>query len=349
MIAGGPVLGDPMPKLVLPDAAGQLIDFSHQSIAGDTALLWVSDGRTGWPELLELEAMADQLRAVEAQPFAVAAGRALPAEPNGKVRLAFDPERKLGAMFGLEGGGVIVIDPRGRVAAVLQGPAFADGLAVCRDLHGRTRPSVHRGGAPVLLVPKVLEPGFCEELIAYWRAGQKHEDLVASGRDAQDSSERMKRRADVMLQDKALFDQVRRCLTTRVVPEMRKAFCFATASFEALRIGCYDAASGGYFRRHRDNRTPYTAHRSFAMSLNLNTGAYAGGQIRFPEFGRELYEAEAGGAVVFSCNLLHEALPVTEGRRFALFTFFADAAGAAREKEMIAREIASGRKSVSVG
>lgn len=85
------------------------------------------------------------------------------------------------------------------------------------------------------------------------------------------------------------------------------------------------------------------------MSLNLSTGAYGGGQIRFPEFGRELYEADAGGAVVFSCNLLHEALPVTSGRRFALFTFFADAAGAAREQEMVARQMASGRRGVSVG
>jgi predicted 2-oxoglutarate/Fe(II)-dependent dioxygenase YbiX len=81
------------------------------------------------------------------------------------------------------------------------------------------------------------------------------------------------------------------------------------------------------------------------MSLNLNTGAYAGGQVRFPEFGRELYEAETGGAVVFSCNLLHEALPVTQGRRFALFTFFADAA---REKEMIQMQVTAGRQGVSI-
>jgi predicted 2-oxoglutarate/Fe(II)-dependent dioxygenase YbiX len=134
-----------------------------------------------------------------------------------------------------------------------------------------------------------------------------------------------------------------------VVIEMREAFCFTAASFEPLRIGCYDGTRGGHFGRHRDNRTPYTAHRSFAMSLNLNTGAYVGGQIRFPEFGRELYEADAGGAVVFSCNLLHEALPVTLGRRFALFTFFADAAGAAREQEMAAKQMAGGRRGVSVG
>ena len=31
---------------------------------------------------------------------------------------------------------------------------------------------------------------------------------------------------------------------------------------------------------------------------------------------------EAGGAVIFSCSLLHEAMPVTAGRRFAIFGFF---------------------------
>jgi hypothetical protein len=51
---------------------------------------------------------------------------------------------------------------------------------------------------------------------------------------------------------------------------------------------------------------------------------------------------------VFSCNLLHEALPVTQGRRYVLFTFFADATGAAREKEMIAKQLASGRQGVSL-
>jgi len=54
-----------------------------------------------------------------------------------------------------------------------------------------------------------------------------------------------------------------------------------------MRIGCYDSADGGYFRAHRDNTTPYTAHRQFAMSVNLNTGEYEGGDVHFPEYGRQ--------------------------------------------------------------
>ncbi len=101
---------------------------------------------------------------------------------------------------------------------------------------------------------------------------------------------------------------------------------------ETLRIGCYDSANQGFFGAHRDNTTPYTAHRRFAMSLNLNDGDYEGGCLRFPEFGPDLYAPGAGGAVIFSCHLLHEALPVTKGRRFAVFSFLSGAA----EEQMLA-------------
>ena len=57
------------------------------------------------------------------------------------------------------------------------------------------------------------------------------------------------------------------------------------------------------------------------MSLNLNDD-YEGGLLRFPEFPGPVYRPAAGDAVVFSCTLLHEATPVTAGRRFGLFGFF---------------------------
>ena len=59
-----------------------------------------------------------------------------------------------------------------------------------------------------------------------------------------------------------------------------------------------------------------------AMTLNLNTGEYEGGHLRFPEYGGHLYRPATGDAVLFSCVLAHEATPVTAGRRFVLLTFF---------------------------
>ncbi|MEC7118316.1 MAG: hypothetical protein VXW65_00215 [Pseudomonadota bacterium] len=40
-------------------------------------------------------------------------------------------------------------------------------------------------------------------------------------------------------------------------------------------MACYDSQTQGIFR----------AHRRFAVSLNLNTGAYDGGALKFPAFG----------------------------------------------------------------
>ena len=101
---------------------------------------------------------------------------------------------------------------------------------------------------------------------------------------------------------------------------MQRAFAFRATRFEGFKIACYDAASQGFFRPHRDNLSPSTAHRRFAMSLNLNED-YKGGQLRFPEYGLDLYRPEAGAALMFSCSNLHEVVPVTRGRRFALLSF----------------------------
>ncbi len=91
--------------------------------------------------------------------------------------------------------------------------------------------------------------------------------------------------------------------------------------YEDLKVICYDSDRGGYFRPHRDNTTPGTAHRKFAMSINLNVGEYEGGYLRFPEYGLHLYKPETGSAVIFSCSLLHEVTDITSGRSFALTAF----------------------------
>jgi predicted 2-oxoglutarate/Fe(II)-dependent dioxygenase YbiX len=93
-------------------------------------------------------------------------------------------------------------------------------------------------------------------------------------------------------------------------------------------VSCYDSSSGGYFRAHRDNTTKGTAHRRFAVTINLNVGEYEGANLVFPEFGSRAYCAPTGGAVVFSCSLLHEVLPVTKGRRYAFLPFLYDDAAA---------------------
>ena len=114
---------------------------------------------------------------------------------------------------------------------------------------------------------------------------------------------------------------------------------------KATRIERYIVArydhTGGYFRPHRDNNQLGTSHRQFAVTINLNAEDYEGGDLAFPEFGALTYRPASGDGVVFSCSLLHEALPVTKGHRYAFLPFLYDEAGAKLRAEN-RRYLASG-------
>lgn len=343
--------GDPVPRLVLPTVGGEPVDLTHQSVAGETILLWLIRRLPRRRTLRAAEQKAKALERLEARLYLVISGaepaEATPADPA--FPLLCDPNGTLSEAFALDEG-FVAIDASGRLAGVLPGGTFDDALTVARRLYEGTAPDVVRSQAPVLLLPEVLELSLCQRLVAYWEGGAKLDDRVATtSRGNLYGLEEVKKRSDVVVSDQALFDAIKTRLARRVIPEVHKAFQVKVTQFEALRLGCYEGREGGYFKRHRDNRTPYTAHRQFALTLNLNAGEYEGGHLRFPEYGRGLYRPEAGGAVVFSCSLLHEATPVTSGRRFALFTFFYDDDGAERERRNIESERAAGRSGVSVG
>jgi predicted 2-oxoglutarate/Fe(II)-dependent dioxygenase YbiX len=141
-----------------------------------------------------------------------------------------------------------------------------------------------------------------------------------------------KRRSDWTIADEALKNAARQRILRRIVPEIAKAFQFRVTRMERYIVACYDASVGGYFQPHRDNTTKGTAHRRFAVTINLNSDEYEGGELTFPEFGRVIFKPPVGGAVVFSCSLLHQALPVTKGKRYAFLPFlYDDAAAKVRE------------------
>jgi predicted 2-oxoglutarate/Fe(II)-dependent dioxygenase YbiX len=160
-----------------------------------------------------------------------------------------------------------------------------------------------------------------------------------------------KRRSDWPIADEALRVAAQNRIKRRLVPEIAKAFQFEVTRMERYIVACYDAGQGGYFRPHRDNTTKGTAHRRFAVTLNLNAEEYQGGELRFPEFGRNTFKAPTGGAVVFSCSLLHEALPVTSGRRYVFLPFLYDEAAAAiREanNKFLSEEVAPYRSGAGI-
>src|SRR6266508_1323499 len=177
--------------------------------------------------------------------------------------------------------------------------------------------------APLLVVPDVLGPEQCAELIAVWEQQGHSETGVESstgGGRAEQRSAQLKRRHDHVVGDPQRSRELATTIGRRVMPELSKAFAYHASRFEGFKIACYQASDRGFFRAHRDNLSPATAHRRFALTLNLNDG-YQGGQLRFPEYGPELYRPAPGAALLFSCSHLHEVLDVTAGRRFVLLSF----------------------------
>ncbi|MDB9305059.1 redoxin domain-containing protein [Nodularia spumigena CS-591/12] len=179
--------------------------------------------------------------------------------------------------------------------------------------------------APVLFIPNVLEPSFCQNLIdLYLINGGEDSGFMRqiNGKTVEVYDYSFKKRRDYLISDPQLLEQINQRIIRRVKPEIEKAFQFTITRFERHLVACYEANGKGFFNRHRDNTTKGTAHRRFAMSLNLNTGSYEGGYLRFPEYGSQLYCPNTGEALIFSCSLLHEATPIISGQRFVLLSFF---------------------------
>lgn len=178
--------------------------------------------------------------------------------------------------------------------------------------------------APVLLVPNVLDRASCTALIERWhRLGHDEGSVnsIVDGEEVRRVYHDMKKRRDHAIQDEKLLKTLVGVIGRRVAPELDKAFGFNRFRFDRFIVTCYDAERGDYFRRHRDNSSPTTADRRFALTLNLNSEEHEGGELLFPEYGPHRYRPGTGGAILFSCSLMHEALPVTRGQRFTLLSF----------------------------
>jgi predicted 2-oxoglutarate/Fe(II)-dependent dioxygenase YbiX len=134
------------------------------------------------------------------------------------------------------------------------------------------------------------------------------------------------RRGDREIDEEPLRRACRSRIARRLLPLVERCYGLRITRMERYLVSCYEP--GGHFAPHRDNTTRGTAHRQLAVSLFLNTGQYEGGHLRFPEYGNALYGAPAGGAVVFSCSLLHAATPVRAGRRMMFLPFLYDDASA---------------------
>jgi predicted 2-oxoglutarate/Fe(II)-dependent dioxygenase YbiX/peroxiredoxin len=251
------------------------------------------------------------------------------------IRYFWDAGREISELYGAITGDnylprTVVIDPSMRILSVITGQQPSHGETLARVLESLPPVDQHAGvpmHAPVLVAPRIFEPAFCKRLIdAYEQHGGEESGFMRQidGKTVGMVDHSHKKRADYNIEEEELRIAAAHRITRRLFPLIRQAFQFNPTRMERYIVACYDGQDGGFFRAHRDNTTSGTAHRRFACTINLNTGAYEGGDLRFPEFGSRSYRAPLGGAVVFSCSLLHEALPVTSGRRYAFLPFLYD-------------------------
>jgi predicted 2-oxoglutarate/Fe(II)-dependent dioxygenase YbiX len=332
--------GDRFPDFGLPDHAGTVRSLYQRARGSGTAIFIDSD------EALRgaLQSMAEAYQAARLDSVLVD-DRARDvtsvslADPTGRFR------QGLREMVGHSAGSAarrplaILLDRNQRILAVSDtGDSLGDlvGWALTRWSE-QPPPSAGeiRQVAPVLTVPNVLSPADCRALIARWHQ-EGHEAgsimSVVGGKTVERYDDAVKKRRDHLLSDPAVRKPLMAMVARRLGPEVGKAFCFGSFRFDRVLIACYDAERGDHFRPHRDNTTPATAGRRFALTLNLNSDEYEGGELMFPEYGDHRYKPPAGAAVVFACSLLHEALPVTRGQRFALLSFLLDPADPKAER-----------------
>jgi predicted 2-oxoglutarate/Fe(II)-dependent dioxygenase YbiX/peroxiredoxin len=343
--AAYPMPGDKLQNFALPDAAGTLRVFANEVRGAPAILFALSD--LGDPQqeaaLRRLAETAHGAAGPDVELYAVAA-----AEPARLSGLA----ARLGLTFPLFSdlqGAVLprllaaepplppaskpftprlcsyVLDPNQRVLAALRRPTPEQQIDLLPDLirawrAGQMQPQALSQVAPVLILPNVLEPALCERLIGLWHEGGHQEGSVSDGRQnvyAPDT----KKNLEHVIKEPELSQHISLTMAQRIGPELKKVFNFSSPfRFEVHIVLSYQDRRQDFFGLHRDNHRP-DSPRMFACSTNLNDD-YEGGTLHFPEYGPHGYRPPAGGSAVFSCNLLHEARPVTRGQRFAMTSFF---------------------------
>ena len=342
--------GDLAPNFMLPNCKGELARF-YDRFAGNAVVLCICQSASVAEvegKLRGLAGQLDQIYAAEGRIVVVtqdnhAANARFISSSGLDLDILSDPAGAITAGYcgkpateepetgrtprGGNGLSIFVIDSNQRIAAAFHGGAdyigqVFDGL---KSLQDRWEPQKCLRHAPILLLPDILSPDLCQQLIVEWER-EHYEGVITLGTGLRDDADDLvvassvKRRRDHRLGNDANA-WLSGIAGRRVVPMLDKVFQFQVGSMQHYRVVAYAAERGDFFATHRDNDTPTTEDRRFAMSINLNDD-YEGGAMRFPEFSNELHRPPMGGGLIFSCSLLHEALPVSRGTRFVALTFF---------------------------
>ncbi|MDA0262377.1 MAG: 2OG-Fe(II) oxygenase [Proteobacteria bacterium] len=327
-------VGEIAPAFKLAGTAGskkQSIDLEDPSIAGHfILLLFVPPKAIG--ELNRYQTVAASLADHSGLTFAISPGAQQSADlafpllvdSDGRVFAAYGIDATLSAPVG------VLLAPNHHICVVASSAmTLADDVTATLDrLVGRWRPREADIHPPVLIVPDVFSAEDCRRLISVYRMQGNVFVEPGHGDPGMTTDYKMRipeygrhDRVDHWIVESETNRMIDERLQHRLFPEIHKVFQYRITRRERYRIGCYEGARGGDPNGHRDNTEPGVAHRRFAVSINLNTDAFSGGEIQFLEFGGHRYRPESGAAIVFSSSLLHEILEVSAGRRYVLLAF----------------------------
>jgi peroxiredoxin len=330
-------VGDIAPDCALKSLEGEIVDLRGDAVAGRPLVVVFCprfSAETG-AALDGLRAALDGfaaagagLFAVTLEPARIAVEQALPfpvlLDRNGEIFRAFNAGSRAVPT-------TIVLRPNYHVAAILkEAPAAQPGAALetVRRLAAERRPVLMTPHPPVLILPDVLSRSDCGRLVGVYKTrGNVFVEPRHGDEDiATDYKTRIPEygrgdRIDHWLVEPDTINFIDTRLRGRLFPEIQRAFQYPITRRERMRIGCYEGVRGGELHGHRDNSEAFVAYRRFAVSINLNTEEFEGGELRFPEFGDQRYRPETGAAIVFSCSLLHEAMHVAAGTRYVLLAF----------------------------
>ena len=332
-------IGDRAPDFVLPGPDDKFYQF-YERTRGRPQILFFYPGKNSdaWSQVENFVKHFEEFERLGVDIFGVNLD---PPKNNKKLKLPFfiwsDINQKITEHYLRAAGltqeqkqtiNIFLLDANQRVLEVKLG--LEESLPkIILEFYGQLPPHqearLMSANAPVLLLPNLLDQRMCKDLITLWKEGEHEESKVTSvvgNREVTRKHIKVKKRRDFRVMDPGLQKTLQQTIGRRIAPELEKVFHFEGFRFDRFVVVCYDSKRGDYFRVHRDNLSPTTADRAFALTLNLNVDEYEGGELVFPEYGPHKYQPKSGGGIVFSCSLLHEALPVIKGRRFALLTFF---------------------------
>ena len=334
--------GATVPLLDVKDESGRPLRLADDYLSGQTLLLVLLN--TAAPARVRkiLGTLADHASALDRADVTVIGlsadpdarrNRALRAETGFPWPLPADATGQHFAAFGVHKGSGVG-DRLVWITPLRQVHAWFDDCAELPELLERimNTHSPSPGGEmplhpPVLIVPDVLSHAECAALIETVengapfsvrppRAGEFAGDyrIPVYDHNRQD-------RVDHIIRDVKAQQFLDERIFSRIVPVVKKAFAFDITRREDLHVARYEGDRAGNAIGHRDNLTAGTAHRRFALSLNLNDD-YEGGDVVFKEYSTTGYKGKAGAALVFSSSLLHEVRETTAGVRYTLISHF---------------------------